>query len=126
LEDPRVSSDPFVVGEFGLRFFAAAPLRARDGRGLRTLSIVEDSILQSSFDIHNRPRRTCDEIDELILHAERHSDRLPPITDEAVHSFIVREQFICGFQNPFQIGELADSVLVHRHLLIDGLQPATT
>jgi transcriptional regulator with GAF, ATPase, and Fis domain len=41
LEDPRVKSDPFVIGEFGLRFFAAVPLRARDGRGLGTLSVVD-------------------------------------------------------------------------------------
>jgi len=41
LEDPRAKADPLVVGEFGLRFYAAAPLRTREGYSLGTLSVID-------------------------------------------------------------------------------------
>lgn len=41
LEDPRVKTDPLVAGEFGLRFYAAAPLRTREGRILGALSVID-------------------------------------------------------------------------------------
>lgn len=41
LEDPRAKSDPLVVGEFGLRFFAATPLRTREGRRLGILCVLD-------------------------------------------------------------------------------------
>ncbi|MBO0860833.1 MAG: sigma 54-interacting transcriptional regulator, partial [Chloracidobacterium sp.] len=41
LEDPLAKSDPLVAGEFGLRFFAAAPLRTHEGYSLGTLSVID-------------------------------------------------------------------------------------
>jgi len=41
LEDPRSSADPLVAGEFGLRFYAAASLRTREGYSLGTLSVSD-------------------------------------------------------------------------------------
>ncbi|MGH9937274.1 MAG: sigma-54-dependent Fis family transcriptional regulator [Blastocatellia bacterium] len=41
LEDPRSSADLLVAGEFGLRFYAAAPLRTREGYSLGTLSVSD-------------------------------------------------------------------------------------
>jgi DNA-binding NtrC family response regulator len=40
-EDPLVNADPLVVGDFGLRFYAAAPLRTREGDRLGTLSVID-------------------------------------------------------------------------------------
>lgn len=37
------------------------------------------------LDIHNRARRSGDEIDKLILHSEGHADRPPSIADELSH-----------------------------------------
>jgi GAF domain-containing protein len=39
--DPRSSANPWVAGEFGLRFYAGAPLRTSDGYNLGTLSIID-------------------------------------------------------------------------------------
>jgi GAF domain-containing protein len=39
--DPRTSANPLVVGEFGPRFYAAAPLRTRDGFNLGTLCVLD-------------------------------------------------------------------------------------
>src|SRR6185295_2568770 len=39
--DARTLTNPLVVGELGLRFYAAAPLRTRDGFNLGTLCIID-------------------------------------------------------------------------------------
>jgi DNA-binding NtrC family response regulator len=41
LEAPLAKADPLVAGEFGLRFYAAAPLRTREGYSLGTLSVID-------------------------------------------------------------------------------------
>lgn len=41
IEDPRCLVNPLVAGKFGLRFYAAAPLRTRDGYNLGNLCIID-------------------------------------------------------------------------------------
>ncbi len=41
LEDPRTLANPLVVGELGLRFYAAAPLLTHDGYRLGTMNIID-------------------------------------------------------------------------------------
>jgi DNA-binding NtrC family response regulator len=41
LEHPLAKDDPLVVGEFGLRFYAAAPLRSREGHSVGILSVID-------------------------------------------------------------------------------------
>lgn len=41
IEDPRCLTNPLVCGEFGLRFYAAAPLRTSDGHNLGTICIID-------------------------------------------------------------------------------------
>ncbi|MBA2380603.1 MAG: GAF domain-containing protein [Chloroflexi bacterium] len=39
--DPRALANPLVAGEFGLKFYAAAPLRTADGHNLGTLCVLD-------------------------------------------------------------------------------------
>ncbi|MBC7874602.1 MAG: GAF domain-containing sensor histidine kinase, partial [Ferruginibacter sp.] len=41
VKDPRTLSNPLVAGEFGLQFYAAAPLKVREGYNLGTLCIID-------------------------------------------------------------------------------------
>lgn len=41
--DPRSLANPLVAGEFGLRFYVAAPLRTSDGHNLGTLCVIDQS-----------------------------------------------------------------------------------
>ena len=41
--DPRSLANPLVAGEFGLRFYVAAPLRTSDGHNLGTLCVIDHS-----------------------------------------------------------------------------------
>ncbi|WP_033337801.1 GAF domain-containing protein [Catenuloplanes japonicus] len=40
--DPRTLAHPLVRGELGLRFYAAAPIRTRDGYRLGTVNVIDD------------------------------------------------------------------------------------
>lgn len=39
--DPRTLANPLVAGEFGLQFYAAAPLKTRDGHNLGTFCLID-------------------------------------------------------------------------------------
>ena len=39
--DPRALANPLVAGEFGLQFYAGAPLRTRDGHNLGTVCVID-------------------------------------------------------------------------------------
>lgn len=41
IEDPRTLSNPLVSGEFGLRFYAAAPLTTSSGHRLGTINVLD-------------------------------------------------------------------------------------
>jgi GAF domain-containing protein len=41
LEDSLAKADPLVAGEFGLRFYASAPLRTREGYDIGILSVID-------------------------------------------------------------------------------------
>lgn len=41
IEDPRCLTNPLVCGQFGLRFYAAAPLRTGDDHNIGTFCIID-------------------------------------------------------------------------------------
>ena len=49
--DPRTLANPLVAGEFGLRFYAAAPLRTYDGFNLGTICVIDFQPRQSLSEV---------------------------------------------------------------------------
>jgi GAF domain-containing protein len=41
IEDPRTLANPLVCSDFGLRFYAAAPLKTRDGHNIGNLCVID-------------------------------------------------------------------------------------
>lgn len=96
ISDARAFTNPLVTGEFGLRFYVAAPLRTHDGFNLGTLGVGDRA-----------PRRavTPDQIDqladlaalvihlmELRLSAKRALDRVHLVKRELDHRVITTLQ----------------------------------
>lgn len=48
IDDPRTLANPLVAGEFGLRFYAAAPLKTEEGYNLGNLCIIDKAPRQFS------------------------------------------------------------------------------
>ena len=46
--DPRTLEHPLVRGELGLRFYAAAPIRTRDGYRLGTVNVIDSRPREAS------------------------------------------------------------------------------
>lgn len=55
IDDPRTLTNPLVAGEFGLRFYAAAPLQTEENYNLGTLCIID-----------KKPRTFSDEEKEIL------------------------------------------------------------
>ena len=63
LSDPRALANPLVAGEFGLRFYAAAPLVTRDGYRLGTLNVIDFQ----ARDFTDEDRRTLAELAGAVM-----------------------------------------------------------
>jgi signal transduction histidine kinase len=107
IKDVRTLANPLVAGEFGLRFYAAVPLKVREGYNLGTLCVIdkkprtitdeEKSILQNLADI------LIDQL-ELRLEARKANTRQNqilsmvahelknPLTTIPVYSDLIKEQ----------------------------------
>lgn len=69
--DPRTLENPLVRGELGLRFYAAAPIKSRDGYNLGTLNVIDTQ----PRDVTDDERRSLEDLaaavaDELELRLE--------------------------------------------------------
>jgi len=66
LEDPLAKADPLVAGEFGLRFYAAAPLRTHEGYSFGTLSVIDRKPRDISISEKDFLRRMASLVVDLI------------------------------------------------------------
>lgn len=86
LKEPCLLSNPNVIGDFGLRFYAGAPLITHDGHLIGTLCISDQKA--RTFDAHERKilqglaKTAMDQI-ELRLSALETIEKLAKINDEA-------------------------------------------
>ena len=81
--DVRSLANPLVAGEFGLRFYAGAPLKTSDGHNLGTLCVIdkeprEDFTKQQMEQLNHLAAVVMDEI-ELRLAARRKHDEMAQV-----------------------------------------------
>ncbi len=89
LEHPLANADPLVTGEFGLRFYAAAPLRTREGYTIGILSVIDRKprdISVSEKEFLRRMAALVIEFIELHLTANCIFTLLASLTNEAPRS----------------------------------------
>lgn len=63
IEDPRCLANPLVAGEFGLRFYAAAPLKTKDGFNLGTLCVID----QKPRSITKDEEKTLEDLAAIVM-----------------------------------------------------------
>ena len=66
LEHPLAKADTLVAGEYGLRFYAAAPLRTREGYSIGILSVIDRKPRDISVSEKEFLRRMADLVIDLI------------------------------------------------------------
>ena len=98
LADPRVSDNPLVTGEPGIRFYAGVPLLLQDGLAAGTLCVID-----------TEPRTlSVDEMETLMMLARqassqlelrRHAFRLRHTTEEAHRASLAKSTFLANMSH---------------------------
>ena len=95
--DPRTLANPLVAGEFGLRFYAAVPLRTDDGHNLGTLCVIDREprpIDQGQIeDLKDLASIVMDQL-ELRISARRAVSRAEMLAREIDHRVMNSLQFV--------------------------------
>lgn len=63
IEDPRSLANPLVAGEFGLRFYGAAPLKTMDGFKLGTLCVID----HNPRSLSKEDKETLEELAAIVM-----------------------------------------------------------
>lgn len=61
--DPRTLANPLVAGDFGLRFYAGAPLTTRDGFNLGTLCVID----KEPRELDDEEARTLQDLASIVI-----------------------------------------------------------
>jgi signal transduction histidine kinase len=122
--DPRTLTNPLVVGELGLRFYAGAPLTTRDGYNLGTLNVIDTEPREvSALEIATLEDLAAIVIDELELRlaARREEHTLERLKSEfaatASHQLRTPLAGIYGAAKTLQRAEAASSEELRRELI---------
>ena len=89
MEDPRTLTNPLVVSDFGLRFYAAVPLKTMDGYNIGTFAIIDQKqrylteaqqetlkelagIAMDEIELRLAARRSTQKVNQLLDAAKAH------------------------------------------------------
>ena len=104
--DPRALANPLVAGDFGLRFYAAVPLRTGDGFNLGTLCVIDHAPRELDDDqvqvLEDLAALVVDEL-ELRLSARRQARRATELNDDVVQALTVAKMRL-------QVGEADEGI----------------
>ena len=97
--DPRSLANPLVAGDFGLRFYAGAPLTTSDGHNLGTLCVIDKEPRpideRQIEDLQDLASVVMDQI-ELQLSAQRAVGQAQLMAKEIDHRVMNSLQFVSG------------------------------
>ena len=100
--DPRSLANPLVAGEFGLRFYVAAPLRTGDGHNLGTLCVIDHkprvvseeqiaqlealaAVVMDQMELRLAARRAVTELEQMVALKDAALERSSMLTREIDH-----------------------------------------
>jgi sigma-B regulation protein RsbU (phosphoserine phosphatase) len=93
--DPRTLANPLVAGDFGLRFYAGAPLTTRDGYNLGTLCVLDHEprtlTAEEASTLEDMAAIVMDEL-ELRLSARTVVDREQALREQAERTAMALQQ----------------------------------
>ena len=92
IEDPRCLANPLVAGEFGLRFYAAAPLQTKDGYNLGTICLIDRAQRYLNKDqlemLQDLARIVMDQMEvrlEARIQARKNNDKISELEKEILN-----------------------------------------
>ncbi len=131
--DPRSLANPLVAGEFGLRFYVAAPLRTSDGHNLGTLCVIDQSaravseaqisqleflaaVVVDQMELRLAARTAVAELEGVVEQKDAALERSEMLAKEIDHRVMNSLQLVSGLLN-LQSRELGDSEAAQQLML---------
>jgi GAF domain-containing protein len=127
--DPRTLANPLVAGEFGLRFYAAAPLQTSDGYNLGTMCVLDREPRELSEAhasvLEDLAALVVDEL-ELRLAARRQAQRATELNDDVVQALTVAKLRLQTGEVGAGLGSLDDALAASKRILAELVEDAPT
>lgn len=140
-KDPRALSNPLVAGEFGLRFYAASPLKTMDGYNLGTLCILDKvprtlneneiatlqdlaAIVMDELELRLQSIRSISLEARLRQNAEAEKERFAHLANkDGLTSVYNRTYFMQELERVINAGEISKTIYAVFLLDIDNFKP---
>jgi GAF domain-containing protein len=127
--DPRTLANPLVAGEFGLRFYAAAPLRTAEGFKLGTMCVIDREPRELSDEqarvLEDLAALVVDEL-ELRLAARRQARRATELNDDVVQALTVAKLHFQSGTGDSGFAALDDALAASKRILSELVEDAPT
>lgn len=127
--DPRTLANPLVAGEFGLRFYAAAPLRTGDGYNLGTMCVIDREPRELTADqqrvLEDLAAIVVDEL-ELRLAARRQARRATELNDDVVQALTIAKLRLQTDDGEGGMAALDDALVAGKRILGELVEDAPT
>jgi phosphoserine phosphatase RsbU/P len=127
MADPRTLANPLVAGDFGLRFYAAAPLHTADGFNLGTMCVIDREPRELGASeiavLEDLASLVVDEL-ELRLAARRHNRRATELNDDVVQALAVAKLGFQSGQADAAMAALDDALVASKRILGELIEDA--